>query len=104
MPSASRDTLEGEDFTCGYRGCEIMLKRNGDPAKMDSGSSFTCRGGMTVRQDRLPMKRDAGERHRTGTARRDEVVKPTSSIIVVTGSNGRIGDAVMRPFARRAAC
>jgi hypothetical protein len=46
--SGARDALDGDDFTCEYCGCEITVKRTGDPAKMPAGSVFTCRCGTVM--------------------------------------------------------
>jgi hypothetical protein len=46
--SGASDALEGDNFICEYCGCEITVKRTGDPAKMPAGSVFTCRCGTVM--------------------------------------------------------
>ncbi len=38
----STQMQDGDDFVCSNCGCEIMLKHQGDPAKMQSMQPFTC--------------------------------------------------------------
>lgn len=38
----------GDDFACLNCGCEIMLKRHGDPSKMLNMTMFTCCCGHSM--------------------------------------------------------
>lgn len=39
---------EGTDYACPNCGCEIMVKHSGDEAKMQAGSTYTCRCGTQM--------------------------------------------------------
>jgi hypothetical protein len=43
---------EGDDFVCGYCGCEIRLRRHGDPEKMQRGTFTCCCGTRMDRESR----------------------------------------------------
>jgi hypothetical protein len=50
---------EGDDFVCRYCGCEVTLKRHGDPERMPDMRPFTCCCGTVMELERQPERQRA---------------------------------------------
>ncbi len=47
-PARSDEQDEAEAWTCQFCGCEIAVRRGGDPERRAPGATFTCRCGTRM--------------------------------------------------------